>query len=87
MLETLRTPTGQAILMTGVLAVMILVGVYVMTRFRDFADDDVPTTADHLTNFQELRDQGDISDVEFRKLRTVLDTKLQRELNDNGDTG
>lgn len=88
MLDFLLTPTGRAIIMTAVLAVMILVGWYIVTRFRDFADEGQPTASELMTNFQELHDRGDISDAEFRKLKTVLQEKLQREvLKDDSDTG
>ena len=40
-----------------------------------------------LTNFRDLHDEGDISEGEFRNIRTVLGDKLSRELNDEGDTG
>ena len=74
--------------MTVLLAVMLIVGVTVVLRFRNFTDDDKPTASDLLTNFEELHDRGDISQEEYRKLRTVLHEKMQHELlNDDGETG
>jgi len=73
--------------MTLVLAIMILVSVMVLGKLRNFADEDRVDTSKMMTNFEELREQGDISDEEFRKVKSVLREKLQHELNDNGDMG
>ena len=73
--------------MTLVLAIMILVSVMVLGKLRNFADEDRVDTSKMMTNLEELREQGDISDEEFRKVKSVLSEKLQRELNDNGDMG
>ena len=86
-MDFLFTPTAQAILMTLVLAIMILVSVMVLGKLRNFADEDRVDTSKMMTNFEELREQGDISDEEFRKVKSVLREKLQHELNDNGDMG
>ena len=41
-----------------------------------------------MTNFEELHNRGDISEAEFRKLKTVLHDKVQHEeLNKDGETG
>jgi len=73
--------------MTLVLAIMILLSVMVLGKLRNFADEDRVDTSKMMTNLEELREQGDISDEEFRKVKSVLSEKLQRELNDNGDMG
>lgn len=88
MLDFLLTPAAQAVIMTFLLAVMLIIGVAAVLRFRNFTDEDKPTTSKLLTNFQELHDRGDISQEEYRKLKTVLHEKLQHELlNDDGETG
>ncbi len=87
MVEFLLSPTAQAILMGIILAVLIIVGFTTVRKFRNFDDDDRLTANQMLTNFRELRDEGDISDEEFRKLRTVLSEQVQQELNDNSETG
>jgi len=73
--------------MTLVLAIMILLSVMVLGKLRNFADEDRVDTSKMMTNLEELREQGDISDEEFRKVKSVLSEKLQRELNDNGEMG
>ena len=38
-------------------------------------------------NVRELHSQGELSDEEFRTIKTNLATQLQDELNDNGEKG
>ena len=88
MMDFLQSTKVQAVLMTALLAIMIVVGFYVVRRFRDFDGDDSPTANDLMTNFQDLRDRGDISEEEYRKLKTALGGKPQRKISsDDGETG
>ncbi len=86
-LDFLMSSAGQAILMMIMLVIMIVLSLVVLKKFRDNTGDDVLRSDDLLLNFKEMRDQGDISEAEFRKLRTVLSDKPQQPLNDNGETG
>jgi uncharacterized membrane protein len=86
MQEFLRTPIASAVLWVTVLLVMLAVGYYVVRRYRDRIDDDRQTASELLTNFREMRQEGDISEMEFRTIKTVLGRKLQDELKDaDGD--
>ena len=69
------------------LLVLIVVGWYVVGRFRDNADDDRLTANELLTNFQELHHQGDINDAEYRTIKTALGAKLREELEDSESKG
>ena len=80
--EFLATPVASAVLWVAVFLVMLAVGYYVVRRFRDRIDDDRQTASDLLTNFREMHQEGDISETEFRTIKTVLGRKLQEELKD-----
>lgn len=86
MLDFLQTPTAKVVLMLAVLVVLVIVGVYVVLRFRGFNDDDVAEPQDVLTNFRELHERGDISDAEYRQLKTALSKQTQDALSDEGET-
>jgi uncharacterized membrane protein len=86
-LEFLGTPTAQAVLWLTVLLCLLLVAFYIVKRFRDGADDDRLTTSELLTNFREMNRGGDISDAEFRTIKTVLGDRWQTELKDSTDEG
>jgi len=85
--EFLQTTTAQVIISLAVLAVFVVVGVYVVLRFRDFSDGDEQSAHDTYTNFREMHDEGDISEAEFRKLKTVLGKQMEDELNSKDDKG
>ena len=82
MQEFLTTPAARTVLWVAVLLIMMAVGFYVVRRFRDRIDDDRLTPSDLLTNFREMQHGGDISEKEFRTIKTVLGQELHAEMND-----
>ena len=87
MQELLTTTTAKAVLWIAILMVILAVGYYLVRSFRDRRDDDRQTASDLLTNFREMRHEGDISEKEFRTIKTVLGQKLQEETKDPEDDG
>ena len=85
MLEFLSTPPAQAVLSLAVLLVMLAVGSYIVKSFRDRIGEDRQGTSDWLTNFREMHQEGDITEAEFRTIKTVLGSKLQEELRETED--
>ena len=61
-----------------------VVGVYVVRIWRDHSGDDHVSVNDLLTNYREMHSRGDITDAEFRTIKTALKDKLERELSDSG---
>ena len=55
-----------------ILAIMIALAVLVVRRFRSYAVEDKGTTLDLLTNFREMSSKGDITDAEFRTIKSLL---------------
>jgi uncharacterized membrane protein len=86
-LEFLSTPSAQAVIWVTVLGCLLVVAYYVVQRLRDRTGDDRLTANDMLTNFREMNREGDISDAEFRTIKTVLGEKLQAEIKDSSDEG
>lgn len=82
MQEFLTLPAAMSVLWIAILLIMLAVGYYLVRRFRDRSDDDRQTASDLLTNFREMHQEGDISETEFRTIKTVLGRKLQDELKD-----
>jgi len=87
MLEFLETSEAQVVLWTLCGAVLLVVGIYVVKRFRDRSGDDQARTSELLTNFREIHSQGGLSDEEFRTIKAQLAARLQREINDNDNKG
>ena len=87
MSEFLSSTQAQLVIwMTG-LAVLTAIGVFLVKKFRDQNDDDQQDANEMLSNFRDLHDEGDISEREYRNIKTVLGDKLQEEISDNGERG
>ena len=78
--EFLNSTQAQVVTGLTILLVLLVVAYYIVQRFRDQSDDDQPGANEMLTNFREMREQGDISEFEFRRLKTVLGDQLKEEL-------
>lgn len=87
MAELFEDPTVQLILWLAVLAAMIAVAVYVIMRIRSEPVQSEPVASEMLSKFRELRGQGDLSEEEFRTIKTTLAEQLQHELKDNEGKG
>tara|TARA_B100000945_G_scaffold289716_1_gene262986 strand:- start:1820 stop:2104 length:285 start_codon:yes stop_codon:yes gene_type:complete len=83
MSELLATPATRIVLSVAILLVLILIAWHVLTNFRGRIDEDILGTNDHLDNFQEIHSKGDISESEFRNIKTVLGEQQHPETADS----
>jgi hypothetical protein len=74
----------QAGIWFAVMAAVIALGAFIVSKFRGREDEEQPIASEMLTNFRELHDEGELSDQEFRKIKTLLAEKLEQELKDSG---
>ena len=86
MSDILTTPGTRIVLSIAILIVLILISRYVLTNFRGRIDEDIPGRNDHLDNFREIRSKGDISEAEFRNIKTVLGDQLHQETAGSDDS-
>ena len=82
----LSEPEYQAVLLVAVLVILLLVGYYVVRKFRDHIGRDDTSTTEVLANFEEIHHRGTLSDEEYRTIKTALHGKLRQELKDTGET-
>ncbi len=80
MWEFFSSTAGQLSLSLLILALMVAVALMVVRKLRDQTVGSRQTANDLLTNFQELNQQGEFSDAEFRKIKAVLGNQLQRDI-------
>lgn len=71
----------------SILAVLIAVAFYCIMKIRPKALQNEPQASELLSKFRDLHSEGELSDEEFRTIKTTLAAQLQKELNDNGKTG
>jgi uncharacterized membrane protein len=71
----------------AILAILIAVAVYVIKKIRPKTLQQELTASELLTKFTDLHSQGELSDEEFRTIKTTLSAQLQQEINSGGKTG
>jgi len=79
MWDFMTRPVAQVVLWVAALLVLMTISYYALRRYRDRIDDDVRGPNEWLVNFREMHAEGDISEREFRKVKTVLDEKVEQE--------
>ena len=72
----------QVMLWMSVLIGLVIVGVLVVQRFRGSAARSGSSASELISNFQEMHSRGDITDADYRKIKSVLGDQLHGELND-----
>lgn len=77
----------ELLLWGAALLVVLIIAVAVLRIVRKTTIEDSVNPVDVLTNFREMRKQGDISDAEFRTIKSVLGANLQRDANDSDQKG
>jgi hypothetical protein len=65
----------------AILLLLVAIGGYLVRRFRGRAEEDRKVAADLLMKFGEMQSRGDLSDAEYRTIKTVLAVPLRDALN------
>ena len=87
MLEIIQSPQGQLVISGTILAVLIAAALYVFGKIRSETAQQEPTASELISKFSDSHSRGELSDSEFRTIKTQLATRLQEELKDTGETG
>ena len=85
--ELFEGRAAELVIWATVCAVGVAVAIYVIGKVRALAAQHEPTPSDLMSNFRDLHSRGELSDAEFREIKTNLAARLQEELKDNGETG
>jgi len=75
MLEILNNPIAQLALSVLFLSMIIALGYAGVSSLRDWSRKSENLTPEPLSNFEEMRREGDISEAEFRNIEAVLGRK------------
>ena len=82
----LESGAETLVLWAALLATGIAVAAYIIGKVRTKSAQQEPTTHQLLTKFRESHSRGELTDAEFRTIKTTLGPRLQQELKDNGET-
>lgn len=75
------------ILWIAVLAVFATIAWYVLGKIRPKSIQKELSASELLSKFRESHSRGELSDEEYRTIKTNLAARLQDELNDNDEKG
>jgi uncharacterized membrane protein len=71
----------------AILTGLVLVGILVVRRFRDSTAEDQHEAPLSLSKLQEMVDEGDISQQDYRKIKSVLGARLRQGINEDKRKG
>jgi uncharacterized membrane protein len=78
---------GALIVWLAVLAALVALAVYVIGRVRAKTLQQEPIAHELLAKFRDLHSRGELSDAEFRTIKTALALQRRNELSGNDETG
>jgi len=84
MIAKKELPVLEIVMLVGVMAAVIAVGILVVRKFRDQLDENQEPPLGSLSNFREMHERGDLSDDEYRTIKTALAGRLEHETKDSG---
>ncbi|MBX7165510.1 MAG: hypothetical protein K1X74_04090 [Pirellulales bacterium] len=76
MAEFLSTPAAQLVLWITILSMLLAAGWYVVGRIRQAGYSSGPNTAETLADFRELHAKGELSDEEYRTIKSMLAARM-----------
>jgi hypothetical protein len=88
MQQFLQSTPAQAVIWVAALLTLGSVGLYLIKSIRQWSDTEGESSPNELlTHFRGMHDEGDISQTEFKRIKSVLGGKLQHDLNSNDTDG
>jgi uncharacterized membrane protein len=69
-----------------ILALLVALGFSLVRKLRDSSGSDQRQPWQLLSNFQEMREQGDISDSEYRTIHSLLQAPPSAKINESRET-
>ena len=87
MADFFKDPIVQLVIWLAVFSALVAIAAYIIMRLRTEPVQQEPVASELLSKFRDLHGQGDLSEEEFRTIKTTLAEQLQEELKDNEGKG
>ena len=87
MQRLLDAGADELVIWIAVLAALLAVAIYVIGKVRGAPVQHEPKASELMSKFRESHSRGELSDEEFRTIKTTLGRQLREELKDDGETG
>jgi hypothetical protein len=85
--DMLESPVTQCAFLVAVLGLLVTASIWGLRRFRDYIVQDQTHAADSIPNYRKLRQEGALSEAEYRTIQSRLNAKTRQELGDSDGTG
>ena len=85
--QLLRARLEELIVSAAILAALVAVAAYVVGLIRAKTAQQEPTASELMSKLRESHSRGELSDEEFRTIKTTLAARLEEELRGKGETG
>lgn len=82
-----QTPLARAVVVLAAVAMVVTVGAYLAWRVRAWYLKEPAGGNELLTNFRELHSKGELSDEEYRTIKSMLADRMQQELTNKAKEG
>lgn len=86
-LRIFEDPIAELVVWAALGAMAIAVAAYVIGKIRAEPAQNEPDASDLMSKFRDLHSRGELTDAEFRTIKTTLAGRLQEELKDSDETG
>ncbi len=75
-----------AAMVWSMIATMFLViAIVILRSFQGRTGNDLPESSNSLTNFKEMHAQGELSDEEYRTIKTAVSGRVRNEINSSNE--
>ncbi len=80
MWEIFQIPEARWVMLAAGLGILLLIGVYLIRKVRPSEEEQFSASSELITNSRELHAQGELSDEEYRTIKSKLAGDLEQEL-------
>jgi hypothetical protein len=80
MAEFLSSPLASVVFLLALTGALIAIGIFIVSKVRADMNGGEPDASEHLTDFRELFDRGELDEKEYKTIKATLTTRLQKEL-------
>jgi len=85
--QTLGGRPEELVVWLALLAILIALGVYVISKIRPHSAQQEQDTHELMSKFRELHSRGGLSDEEYRTIKSTFTEQLRQQLNDDDGEG
>ncbi len=87
MYRSLIPPLSEALLWTLLVMCGLGIGILLLRKLRPVPAKQESTASELLSKFRELHSEGELSDAEYRTIKTRLAAELQQQIKGKDEKG